>query len=295
MAKNISVFFVFLMFSFFAANAPAIELALEENRGESGTIGYVDIERVFREYSGTTEARENFLKDVKKKEDGLNLKKSEIFSLKAEIARLKQEKEFALKLPILLKQQEELLEAAKALEDAERQMQTAKANEKEAKALGNGVTISSATADIVISSAALYADATVIPPQETETSTHAAAPDGAVKQVLNMPGIENVPLDLFKFSISTSAADIELSIFKKEEDVRIKQEQLAVLQRQAELELLSTESRKTEKILGRIYITLKELAVKESISVIVDKRSILFGHSAVDLTDKLLKKLEEEQ
>ena len=48
--------------------AAALELLLEANRGESGTIGYVDIDRVFKEYSGTAGAREEFIAEIKKKE-----------------------------------------------------------------------------------------------------------------------------------------------------------------------------------------------------------------------------------
>ena len=46
-------------------------------------------------------------------------------------------------------------------------------------------------------------------------------------------------------------------------------------------ELLEYESHRSEILLGRIYRP-KELAAKEEVSVIVDKRNILFGHSAVD-------------
>ena len=81
--------------------AAALELLLEENRGESGTIGYVDIDKVFKEYSGTTGAREEFLAEIKKKEDALNARKLAIFTLKAELAKLRQEREFALTLPSL--------------------------------------------------------------------------------------------------------------------------------------------------------------------------------------------------
>ncbi|MBU2529544.1 MAG: OmpH family outer membrane protein, partial [Elusimicrobia bacterium] len=63
---------------------------------------------------------------------------------------------------------------------------------------------------------------------------------------------------------------------------------------QAETELLDFENRQTELILGKIYTILKELAIKEGVSVVIDKRSILFGNFAVDLTDKLLIELEKE-
>ena len=100
--------------TFFAGpRATALELSLEENKGESGTIGYVDIDRVFKSFSGTASARDEFLAEIKKKEDSLNIKKQAIFSIKADLAKLKQEREFALTLPALMRQAEEISAAAK--------------------------------------------------------------------------------------------------------------------------------------------------------------------------------------
>jgi len=110
-----------------------------------------------------------------------------------------------------------------------------------------------------------------------------------------MPGIAKVPVNYFKFSVSTAIPEIDAAITVKETDLRKKEEALKIYQRQVEKELLEYESHRGEILLGRIYIALKELAAKEEVSVIVDKRNTLFGHPAVDLTGKLLEKLEEEQ
>ena len=101
-------FFLAALALFAASRVSALELSLEENRGESGTVGYVDIDRVFKEYSGTPNAREEFLGEIKKKEESVNQRKHEIYALKADIAKLKQEREFALTLPSLLATQEQL-------------------------------------------------------------------------------------------------------------------------------------------------------------------------------------------
>jgi len=94
--------------------AAALELSLEENKGESGTVGYVDIDRVFKEYSGTLNAREDFLGEIKKKEGAVNEHKRVIYVLKADIAKLRQEREFALTLPSLLATQEQMNSAKAA-------------------------------------------------------------------------------------------------------------------------------------------------------------------------------------
>lgn len=240
--------------------ARALELSLEENRGESGTIGYVDIDRVFKEYSGTTGAREEFISEIKKKEDAVNSKKTAIFTLKAEIAKLRAERELALTLPSLLETQRSVAEAA-----------AVKVSSLPVQASTEAAHVSTAAP------AALPAELQGLPGM-----------DG-----IDMPGVAKVPVNHFKFSVSTSVPEIDSALAKKDEELRTREEELRVFQRMAERELLEYESHKSEILLGRIYVALKELAVKEEVSVIVDKRNILFGQNAVDLTGKLLKKLEE--
>ncbi len=260
--------------------ARALELLLEENRGESGTIGYVDIDRVFKEYSGTTGARDEFLSEIKRKEDALNKKKTDIFTLKAELAKLRQERAFALTLPSLMETQRSVAEAAAAAQAA-------------------ALSLSASTAAVQASTSAAQA-----PASDVQTSTDAvrasSSPVAAVPLGLpgmsgiDMPGIAKVPVSHFKFSVSTSVPEIDAAITKKENDLSSREEELRQAQRQAEHELLEYESHKSELLLGRIYVALKELAVKEEVSVVVDKRNILYGQNAVDLTGKLIDKLEDK-
>lgn len=303
---------------------PALELSLEENRGESGTVGYVDIDRVFKEYSGTLNAREEFLGEIKKKEESVNLRKRDLYALKADIARLKQEREFALTLPSLLATQEQLnlekAQAAAAARDAASAAAKGLSGTAEASAAPAStsapVQVQASTSPAVqeppVPSTTTSAQppapgfATVPPiaPVSTEAVTASAAPPAAAPPALpaglpglgiDMPGVAKVPANYFKFSVSTAIPEIDAAIIVKETDLRQKDEALKIYQRQVEKELLEYESHRSEILLGRIYIALKELAAKEEVSVIVDKRNILFGHPAVDLTGKLLEKLEEEQ
>jgi Skp family chaperone for outer membrane proteins len=279
--------------------AAALELLLEENRGESGTIGYVDIDKVFKEYSGTTGAREEFLAEIKKKEDSVNSKKAVIFALKAEIAKLRQEREFALTLPSLLDTQRSV-EAA-----------VAAAAPRPAPAPSTGAAQAFNPAPGLPQPSTAAAQAQLPPPapgpgpdaaaQPAQLSTSTAVPPPPPQvpppglpgmEGIDMPGIAKVPVTHFKFSVSTSVPEIDAALFKKEEDLKAREDELRAFQKQSERELLEYESHRSELLLGRIYTALKELAVKEEVSVIVDKRNILYGQNAVDLTDKLLKKLE---
>ncbi|OIN99165.1 MAG: hypothetical protein AUJ51_13210 [Elusimicrobia bacterium CG1_02_56_21] len=274
------IFFI-IFFALPALNAGALELLLEENRGESGTIGYVDIDRVFKEYSGTTGAREAFVAEIKKKEDALNAKKALIYALKAEIAKLRQEREFALTLPSLLETQRSVAEAVTATAAA---IQAVQASTQTVQISTQAVQAS--TGPVVTEGAAL-----------TSTAAPRALPSALTSLPgmggIDMPGITRVPVSHFKFSISTSVPEIDAALLKKESGLTDKENEMRLFQQETERELLEYESRKSEVLLGRIYIALKELAVKEEVSVIVDKRSILFGQNAVDLTGKLLIKLEE--
>ena len=263
---------IFLLLALAPLNAGALELLLEENRGESGTIGYVDIDRVFKEYSGTTGARDEFIAEIKKREDALNAKKMTVFTLKAEIAKLRQEREFAITLPSLLETRRSVEEAAAAVAAS-----TQAAPQQVSTQPAAGVQASTQTAVSTAAPAALPAGLAALPGM-----------DG-----IDMPGVAKVPVAHFKFSVSTSVPEIDLALQKREAELKNREEDLRLSQRLAEKELLDYESRKGELLLGRIYVALKELAIKEEVSVIVDKRSILFGQNAVDLTGKLLKKLEE--
>ncbi len=285
------LFFVFLL-ALPALDAGALELLLEENRGESGTIGYVDIDRVFKEYSGTTGAREEFIAEIKKKEDALNEKKIPIFTLKAEIAKLRQEREFALTLPSLLETQRSVADAAAATA-AQAAAQAAQAAALAVQVSTDAVQVSTDTVQVSTGSPQASSGTVQAPeaaPQPAPQPAMALLPgmDG-----IDMPGIAKVPVSHFKFSVSTSVAEIDAVLAKKQAELSSKEEELRLFQRQTEKELLEQESRRSEMLLGRIYVALKELAVKEEVSVIIDKRNILFGQKAVDLTAKLLKKLED--
>ena len=266
--------FLTILLALPAVNAGALELLLEENRGESGTIGYVDIDRVFKDYSGTAGAREDFMAEIKKKEDALNARKTEIFTLKAEIAKLRQEREFALTLPSLMETRQSVVQAAAELSAALPAAEAAQVS----------------TGTVQASTEAVQASTAAVQPPLPSTAAPAGLPGmGGI----DMPGIARVPVSHFKFSVSTSVPEIDSAIARKQTDLSVKEEALRQSQKQAERELLEYESRKSELLLGRIYVALKELAIKEEVSVVVDKRNILYGQRAVDLTDKLMKKLEE--
>jgi Skp family chaperone for outer membrane proteins len=61
--------------------------------------------------------------------------------------------------------------------------------------------------------------------------------------------------------------------------------------KRAQDDLLAFERRQSQMILGNIYQALQDLAEEEQITIVVDKSSILYGATNIDLTDRLQSKV----
>ena len=73
--------------------ARAIELSLEENRAERGSVGYVDMRRLFTASPDATRAREGLEELVRQAEERVNSKKGDLLRLRQELGTLKIERE----------------------------------------------------------------------------------------------------------------------------------------------------------------------------------------------------------
>ena len=285
-----------LLFAFLPAVIFSLEISLEQNRAESGTIGFVDIDKVFAMYSLTKEEREKFKKEVKKRQDFINQKKEQITLLEGEINKLEKEKEIALAL--IQKQKEEIaLSTPTAFEFS------AGASTSTIDTQVNGAAVPSSSTVLNQSTATLPGAAvnTSSSPHKTPEKKPAEPEPENNKPIppsppilINLPGVGDVPIPSHKFSVSTSPAEIQKAIEgKKSEILEIKRE-ISEFREKAEKELSNYENYKTQQIILNIYRAIRELALKEGASVIIDKKSILFGNAAVDLTSKLLRRLEEK-
>ena len=87
-------------------------------------------------------------------------------------------------------------------------------------------------------------------------------------------------------------AELDGKLSAKEKELAAKELEFKEQQSATEKDLLDLESRKTEILLGKIHAAVQEVARSEGVSVVVDKSSILYGHDAVDLTDKVMKYLK---
>lgn len=259
--------------------AGAIEISLEENKAESGTVGYVDIEKVFSKYSLTAGEREKFREKVREKQDYIDRGKNKIEELEKEIRKLEKEKRLA----------GEIIKKSLESEPFEAPSSTAAAAvSSPAKAAAGETTYEE---DVIASTGAAGKDFSEDAPspgeKETRTSTAAAA------GLLDLPGVSGVPIGTFEFSVSTSPSEIQAAIDGKKKKIEKIKRGLKEFRKNAEEELLKDERYKSQKIILGIYSALKDLAMEQGASVVIDKESILYGNKAVDLTDTLLEKLEE--
>jgi len=74
-------------------------------------------------------------------------------------------------------------------------------------------------------------------------------------------------------------------------DLQAKEADYVDARKLAEEDLKAFEKQQSQFILGNLYKSLKELADEEQVAIVVDKSSVLYGSSAIDLTDKLLNKV----
>lgn len=331
--KRISI--VSLICSMLLSSVPAraIELSLEENRAERGSVGYVDMRRLFTASPDATRAREGLEELVRQAEERVNGKKSELLHLRQELSALKIERD----------------ELAKSTPTATVPVVVPPANPlmpiPSAKPLAPTPAPKPAPKPVE----APVAPVTAAPPPAPATTPAAPAPQPLT---INLPGLTDGPLNLERpggsplnptrakaepaptpvaapapvpepvqapvlatgkapapaVVVSTPAAPAvpavpagpTLAQRLLEYDGRIVAKQGEVDRLQAELDrerlgaektLLDAEGRKTDQVLTRLYRAISEVATREGVSVVVDKSATLYGHPAVDLTDKILKQL----
>lgn len=82
-------------------------------------------------------------------------------------------------------------------------------------------------------------------------------------------------------------ANASQSVGNMKSDLETKKAELLELRKQATADLAAFESQQSQLILGKIYQALRDVAVEEQVSVVVDKSSILYGDASIDLTEKL--------
>lgn len=294
-----------------AAPATAIELSLEENKGERGSIGYVDMQKLFRAHPETGKAKENFEELVRQAEEQVNLRKAEVLRLRSDLSQLKIQREFVARTPIAVTppppQPPAPAPAPKAPEPAPPALSTAP--------------MTAATQPPAPPHGAQTQETPVDSRDFLPTLPgFAGAPQPKREpRVINIPGVSTAPIvvqppaapqpsliakstaapalpaeavDVSSAALNAALVEIDARIALKAKELAQKEAEFRDYQAAAEKSLLELETRKTEILLGKIHRAIQEVARREGVSVVVDKGTILFGHTAVDLTEKVLKHLK---
>jgi Skp family chaperone for outer membrane proteins len=335
------------------ARARAIELSLEENRTQRGSVGYVDMQRVFAESPDAATAKESFESIVREAEERVNLKRAELLKLRQELADIKAQREKLAK---------ETLAAPPPTVSTAPVSGPAIYTSPAAAAVGAAPARTASLPTSAVSSASPAAlqppPVTALPPASLPgmptssgalTAPTAAAPAVAFSSStralgsapmllpgLSAPVLPVVPVAPVTAStaaavaahapavaapvipvVSTAAAppataavaaprpatvaaasnpaslilDLDVKIIALQADILRKEEALARERNETDRGLVSIEGRKTDQVLVRIYAAITAVARQESISIVVDRSTILYGHQGVDLTDKVLQYL----
>ena len=298
-----------------AGAVQALEVSLEENKAQRGSIGYVDMQKLFRLYPETQKAKQNFEEVLRQAEEQVNLRKAELIGLRADVIRLRLERDAAAKLAngIL---------PAPAPKDPGATTPAAAHPAPDAKpapavstgpAAGVGASTSTTTA-VPASSATVAAPASStmtavqtssaaapgVQASSAAVSASAAAAQAASSEEKKPVPLANLPgLGPDAFAPSPDAAkavqtlnELESKLAEKSRVLQDKEAEFKTYQAQVEKNLIELEDKRTEILLGKIYHAVQEVAREEGVSVVVDRSQILFGQQAMDLTDKVLKKLK---
>ncbi len=123
-------------------------------------------------------------------------------------------------------------------------------------------------------------------------SSLTAGPDGNSALNLSPPdpaaqGQETAPLSVSSASVAAANA----SVLDRRRDLVQKEQELEQARIDAAKAVKDLEETRSLQILGKLYNAMVQLAEENNISLIVDKSSILYGQQAIDLTDKLSRRI----
>ncbi len=254
--RRLILFFVFLIpFSLFS-----IEISLEENKAESGTVGYVDIVKIFNRFA--VDYKKGFDKAVGEKQKIVDDRKVELNFFKAQKEKLNFE-----------------YQIAKMYEDYNKALAAVLAQSSD---VSTNTTVSNST-DTVLESVK----------SSSETVSVSTEQKNIEAPYIIMPGVGKITLSNYKFSFSSSTVEIEKEISNLDKKISDIEKNLSELKSKFDDELSKKAAKDNEYVLKKIYNAIEEVARSEGVSVVVDKKNILFGRKTVDLTDKVIKKLEE--
>ncbi len=260
----------------------AIELALEENRAERGSVGFVDMQRLFKASPDASRAREGLEELVRQAEERVNARKANLLRLNEDLARLKIEREALLKSTPTVTVAPPPPVPVPAPVSAPVAVSTIPVTSAPPVAASTGPLTVNLPG---LTDGPLKLDRPGSSPLDPSRDRAPAANPTPAPTPMPTPAIPAGP------SLSQRLMQFDGQIVGKQADITRLQAELDGERLGAEKNLLDAEGRKTDQVLARLYRAISEVAKREGVSVVVDKSATLYGHPAVDLTDKILKQL----
>lgn len=237
-------------------------------------IGFVDMQKVFYEYSETNLAKDKVKREIEKLKSDLESRKLEITLVEGEVDGLSKKVADLDNKTTELQQKYE-----KTKEEIINQIKQQQVN-------------STAQQQVDISSSSVDTSSGAVPAPSVPQSSSEKKYEIEVT-TSNNPQLKEAfdQVELFRKELDN------LKNKKKEQGTILKQknDELNKQTQNYEDTLAKMEDRKTQEILGKIYDTLIIVAKEEELDLIMDKNYILFGEKGVDITEKLLKRLKESQ
>ena len=300
-----------------AASARAIELSLEENRAERGSVGYVDMQRLFSTSPDAQRAKEGFEELVRQAEERVNLRKAELLKLHRQLdsARLERDALAVSSASEPSPSAPPAVATAAAVAPASAPAVSTAAASVTAVALSTPAAPAAAPLPRKLANIALPGMSSdtspIAPPASSSAAASAQAPilkstaaavsaPVAVSTAASAAGLFPAPPSAPIVAAAPAGPtptqrllELDGKIIRLQADIANKESELTREHDEADHGLLDVESRKTDQVLARLYRAITEVAHREGVSVVVDKTTILYGHPAVNLTDKVLKYLRE--
>ncbi len=307
-----------------AAPLRALELSLEQNRTLRGSVGYVDMQRIFAESPDSAQAKESFEAIVRQAEDKVNLKRAEILKLQRQLEDAKAERVRLSKQAVVVFSSAAAPSvavssaAARPAAIAPPAAKAAPAGLLSPAALSRlsppelstavpaGLTPAAALPGLPAAGGPLAAPAvssappTAVVARSTSPAqmTAAAQPPAAAAVALSSTTRSGPPpaapapsapaVAPGPPSLAMRALDLDNKIIALQAEILSKEQALATERNTTDRGLVSIEGRKTDRVLANIYRAITSVAQEEGISIVIDRASILYGHQGVDLTEKVL-------
>jgi Skp family chaperone for outer membrane proteins len=251
---------LFLFLAAFPAAAWSLEIPLkhraEKGGAGGGAVGFVDMEAIFQEYPETKKAKAEYFAELAKRRQVLADREKELSDLREQLSVLR----------TTLKEMQEGLKSAPS-----------GAASSTAAAPGGSAAGERPTAPGG-SAAGERPD-----PAEIWTAESAAPaadefgrPASLTRELGVSPG---------------SVAAVNESLLQREKTLTEKEAELERARLSTVKELTAFEEDRSLQIMGKLYKALIQLAEEQGLTLVVDKRSILYGQAAMDLTERLRRRV----